>query len=242
MKKKKGEKVDNSCAALKAQLRRAYLPPDARVLDLFAGHGEMYRRAYAGNVSNYYGVDKQIAHDAALCAMGDNIKYVCQNDITKYNVFDLDAYGIPWDLFFLIIKRLKMGEYTFFLTDGLPVQLDKSRGYLLSKIIRATERFARRFTVRGSDRAIDLATLAGSAQEAANLPEGMSPGLGEHVLNITDVFTFPSGCHVAEVEIDPETGAIDLLRYAAVDDYGRLINPMLTEGQVLALASRAPTG
>ena len=89
-----------------------------------------------------------------------------------------------------------------------------------------------RFTVRGSDRAVDLATLAGSAQEAANLPEGMSRGLGEHVLNITDVFTFPSGCHVAEVEIDPETGAIDLLRYTAVDDYGRLINPMLTEGQV----------
>ena len=89
-----------------------------------------------------------------------------------------------------------------------------------------------RFTVRGSDRAVDLATLAGSAQEAANLPEGMSRGLGEHVLNITDVFTFPSGCHVAEVEIDSETGAIDLLRYTAVDDYGRLINPMLTEGRV----------
>ncbi|TAJ41900.1 MAG: xanthine dehydrogenase family protein molybdopterin-binding subunit [Reyranella sp.] len=93
-----------------------------------------------------------------------------------------------------------------------------------------------RFTVRGSDRSIDLAALAGSAQDAANLPEGMAPevgkGLGEHVLNITDVFTFPSGCHVAEVEIDPETGACELLRYTAVDDYGRLINPMLTEGQV----------
>jgi len=53
-----------------------------------------------------------------------------------------------------------------------------------------------------------------------------------HVLNVTDVFTFPNGCHVAEVEIDPETGATDLLSYIAVDDYGRLINPMLTEGQV----------
>ncbi len=62
-----------------------------------------------------------------------------------------------------------------------------------------------RFTVRGSDRAIDLATLARSAGDPANLPDGMAPGtgLGEHVLNITDVFTFPSGCHVAEVEIDP---------------------------------------
>ncbi|TAJ83882.1 xanthine dehydrogenase family protein molybdopterin-binding subunit [Reyranella sp.] len=91
-----------------------------------------------------------------------------------------------------------------------------------------------RFTVRGSDRAIDLATLAQSAGDPANLPDGMAPGtgLGEHVLNITDVFTFPSGCHVAEVEIDPETGAIRLVDYTAIDDYGRLINPMLTEGQV----------
>jgi aerobic carbon-monoxide dehydrogenase large subunit len=92
-----------------------------------------------------------------------------------------------------------------------------------------------RFTVRGSDRGIGLATLAQSAADPANLPDGMAPatgGLGEHVLNITDVFTFPSGCHVAEVEIDPETGAAALLRYTAIDDYGRLINPMLTEGQV----------
>ncbi len=51
-------------------------------------------------------------------------------------------------------------------------------------------------------------------------------------MNMTDVFTFPSGCHVAEVEVDPETGAIALVRYTAVDDYGRLINPLLTEGQV----------
>ncbi len=66
----------------------------------------------------------------------------------------------------------------------------------------------------------------------ANLPDGMTRGLAVHVMNMTDVFTFPSGCHVAEVEIDPETGAAELVRYTAVDDYGRLINPLLTEGQV----------
>lgn len=92
-----------------------------------------------------------------------------------------------------------------------------------------------RFEVKGSDRSVDLAALAGSAKDAANLPDGMTPeaaGLGEQVLNIADLFTFPSGCHVAEVEVDPETGATALVRYTAVDDYGRLINPMLTEGQV----------
>jgi carbon-monoxide dehydrogenase large subunit len=52
-------------------------------------------------------------------------------------------------------------------------------------------------------------------------------------MSITDVFTFPSGCHVAEVEIDPDTGTTELVRYTAVDDYGRLINPLLTEGQVV---------
>ena len=93
-----------------------------------------------------------------------------------------------------------------------------------------------RFTVRNTDRAIDLLALAKSATDPANLPpnwpDGMTPGLGGHAMNISDVFTFPSGCHVAEVEIDPETGHTALLRYTVVDDYGRLINPMVTVGQV----------
>jgi aerobic carbon-monoxide dehydrogenase large subunit len=88
------------------------------------------------------------------------------------------------------------------------------------------------FSVKGGDRAITLQALARSADDPANLPEGMTRGLSVHVLNMTDAFTFPSGCHVAEVEIDPETGVVELVRYTAVDDYGTLINPMLTEGQV----------
>jgi carbon-monoxide dehydrogenase large subunit len=89
-----------------------------------------------------------------------------------------------------------------------------------------------RFTVRDTDRSIELFAVAESARDSRNLPDGLEPGLGEHVTNVSDVFTFPSGCHVAEVEVDPETGETTLLRYTAVDDYGRLINPMLTEGQV----------
>ena len=89
-----------------------------------------------------------------------------------------------------------------------------------------------RFAVQGSDRSVALPALARSAEDPANLPDGMTKGLGVHVMNMTDVFTFPSGCHVAEVEVDPETGAVALVRYTAVDDYGRLINPLLTEGQV----------
>jgi aerobic carbon-monoxide dehydrogenase large subunit len=78
------------------------------------------------------------------------------------------------------------------------------------------------FSVSGSERRIDLLSVA---------RESGSP-FGTHVMNMTDVFTFPSGCHVAEIEIDPETGAAVLERYTVVDDYGRLINPLLTVGQV----------
>jgi carbon-monoxide dehydrogenase large subunit len=90
-----------------------------------------------------------------------------------------------------------------------------------------------RFAVRGgTDRAIDLLAVARAARDPANLPDGMSPDLDTYVWNLLDVITFPNGCHIAEVEIDPDTGAVTLERYTAVDDFGTLINPMLTIGQV----------
>ncbi len=90
-----------------------------------------------------------------------------------------------------------------------------------------------RFAVTGEpDRAIDLPSLARAARDPANVPEGMEPGLDTYVWNLLDLITFPNGCHIAEVEIDADTGAITLERYTAVDDFGTLINPMLTIGQV----------
>ncbi|HEV2098543.1 MAG TPA: xanthine dehydrogenase family protein molybdopterin-binding subunit [Stellaceae bacterium] len=91
---------------------------------------------------------------------------------------------------------------------------------------------AGRFAVGGGERGIDLLALAEAARDPANLPDGMTPGLDADAYNDSDVFTFPNGCHVAEVEIDLETGQVTLERYAAIDDYGHLINPMLTVGQV----------
>jgi aerobic carbon-monoxide dehydrogenase large subunit len=91
---------------------------------------------------------------------------------------------------------------------------------------------AGRFTVGGSERSIDLLALAEAARDPTNLPDGMTPGLDADAYNDSDIFTFPNGCHAAEIEIDPETGAVTLERYLAIDDYGRLINPMLTMGQV----------
>ena len=81
-------------------------------------------------------------------------------------------------------------------------------------------------------RAVDLLSVARAALDPAQLPPGMEPGLDCHFDDPADLFTFPNGCHVAEVEIDPETGQVTLERYVGVDDFGTLINPMLTLGQV----------
>lgn len=89
-----------------------------------------------------------------------------------------------------------------------------------------------RFMAGDGARGVDLLDLAVAARDPANLPDGMAPGLDVDAHNDCDLFTFPNGCHAAEVEIDPETGAATLERYVAIDDYGRLINPLLTAGQV----------
>ncbi|MGH7121730.1 MAG: xanthine dehydrogenase family protein molybdopterin-binding subunit [Acetobacteraceae bacterium] len=71
-----------------------------------------------------------------------------------------------------------------------------------------------------------------AAGKRGELPREMDADLDSAACNRCDLFTFPGGCHVAEVEIDPETGELRLTRYSATDDFGRLINPLITIGQV----------
>jgi carbon-monoxide dehydrogenase large subunit len=89
-----------------------------------------------------------------------------------------------------------------------------------------------RFALPKGERFIALPEIARAAEDAASLPEGMTPGLAAAGHNTSDLVTFPNGCQAAEVEIDPDTGHARLMRYVAVDDYGRLVNPRLTQGQV----------
>ncbi|MBW8269166.1 xanthine dehydrogenase family protein molybdopterin-binding subunit [Caldovatus aquaticus] len=91
---------------------------------------------------------------------------------------------------------------------------------------------AGRFVVPGSGREVALRALARAAADPAGLPDGLAPGLAAEAMHRSDRVTFPNGCHAAEVEVDPETGVVTLLRYLAVDDYGRLVNPLLVRGQV----------
>jgi carbon-monoxide dehydrogenase large subunit len=86
--------------------------------------------------------------------------------------------------------------------------------------------------VAGTDKKMPFALVALAAYTGHNLPEGMEPGLKEGAFYDPTNFTFPAGAYVCEVEVDPDTGKTEILRFVAADDFGQLINPMIVEGQV----------
>jgi carbon-monoxide dehydrogenase large subunit len=90
-----------------------------------------------------------------------------------------------------------------------------------------------RFFIAGTDRGMGIHDVAKAAFQLDKLPRDMEPGLYETATYRSRSGNFPNGCHVCEVEIDPETGATEVVRYSVVDDVGTVINPMLVKGQVM---------
>ncbi len=88
------------------------------------------------------------------------------------------------------------------------------------------------FAIAGTDRSVSIEAVARAAFNPAQLPAELEPGFAESGHFTPPAPTFPNGCHVCEVEIDPATGHIDIVRYLVVDDFGTVINPLLLRGQV----------
>jgi carbon-monoxide dehydrogenase large subunit len=88
------------------------------------------------------------------------------------------------------------------------------------------------FTVAGTDRAVALAEVAKAAFRANNLPPGLEGGFFETGTFAPTDFTYPNGSHVCEVEIDPDTGAMEIVNYVVVDDVGTVVNPLGLHGQI----------
>ena len=90
-----------------------------------------------------------------------------------------------------------------------------------------------RFAIAGTDRGVGWKEIARAAYGMAPLPAGIEPGLIEHSTFSPVQETFPNGTHVCEVEVDPDTGSIELLNYVVIDDVGNEINPLMVHGQVV---------
>ncbi len=90
-----------------------------------------------------------------------------------------------------------------------------------------------KFTVAGTDKSVPFGGVAFSAYVPHNYPlDKLEPGLNETAFYDPGNFTYPAGTHIAEVEVDPETGVVQIVNFSAVDDFGNIINPMIVEGQV----------
>jgi aerobic carbon-monoxide dehydrogenase large subunit len=90
-----------------------------------------------------------------------------------------------------------------------------------------------RFVIVGTDRAITIMELAKKLRSGVNLPDDAPRSLDiDHVSDGPSASTYPNGCHVAEVEVDPETGVAEVVKYTCVNDFGTVINPLIVAGQL----------
>jgi carbon-monoxide dehydrogenase large subunit len=90
-----------------------------------------------------------------------------------------------------------------------------------------------RFVIVGTDRAISIMDLAQKLRNGENLPAEAPKSLDvDHVSDGPSASTFPNGCHIAEVEVDPDTGVVEIVKYSCVNDFGTVVNPMIVAGQL----------
>ncbi len=175
-----------------------------------------------------------------------------QGHETAYAQVLNDRLGIPFEKIRIVqgdTSRLKWGGGTggsrsltaegMAIRDASDIVVERGKHYASQELETAVvdiefTRETGEFRVIGTDRSVGLLELAAKARTMTP-PAGAEPGLpgldAEAMANI-DAWTFPNGCHVAEIEIDPDTGVTEIVNYVAVDDFGVVLNPMLVAGQV----------
>ena len=176
-----------------------------------APHGQGHETSWAMIVADQLGIspdDVDVLHsDTAIAPYG------------------LDTYGSR--------SAAVGGTAVYLATERVIDKARKIAAHQLEAAEEDLEYAAGSFSVKGSpDRAMPLAAVAFEAFTAHNLPDGLEPNLEASSHFDPTNFTFPFGTHLAVVEIDTETGGIELVRYIAVDDCGNQINPLIIEGQV----------
>ncbi|HWN69131.1 MAG TPA: xanthine dehydrogenase family protein molybdopterin-binding subunit [Haliangium sp.] len=174
-------------------------------------HGQGHETAFAQIVSDYLGVPLEqidVVHgDSAKSAFG----------MGTYGSRSLAVGGSA------IVKAL----------DKVAAKAKKIAAHLLEASPDDIELAGGAFTVAGTDRKKTLGEIALAAYIPHNYPiEEVEPGLDETAFYDPKNFTFPAGCHIVEVEIDPETGVVEVARVTVADDIGRVINPMIVDGQI----------
>jgi carbon-monoxide dehydrogenase large subunit len=174
-------------------------------------HGQGHETTFAQIVSEYLGVpleQVEVVHgDSAKSAFG----------MGTYGSRSLAVGGSA------IVKAL----------DKVTAKAKKIAAHLLEASPSDIELAGGAFQVAGTDRKKTLGEVALAAYIPHNYPiEELEPGLDETAFYDPKNFTYPAGCHIVEVEIDPETGVVQVVNVTVADDIGRVINPMIVDGQI----------
>ena len=172
-----------------------------------------------------------------------------QGHATAYAQVLVDRLGVPFEKIQMVegdTRALKQGGGTggsrSLTAEGLAIRkasdvvVDRGKHYASQEFETAVAdiEFSREdgeFKVTGTDRKISLLELAAKSKTMTP-PGNQEPGMDAEAIADIPQWTFPNGCHIAEVEVDPDTGVVTIERYTAVDDFGVVVNPMLVAGQV----------
>lgn len=171
--------------------------------------GQGHETSFAQLVSEWLGVP----HDSVVLVQGDTARVSVGGGSHSGRALRLGSI-------------VMLGASNEIIAKGL-----KIASHVLEAAVTDLEFAAGRFTVKGTDRSIGIFQIAAAAAQRNDLPDDLRrlDGIGDETVKRA---AFPYGCHVCEVEVDPDTGVVQIVRYAAVDDVGRAVNPMIVHGQV----------
>ncbi len=181
--------------------------------------------AYSGTAPHGQGLDTSFAQIVADRVGASFDAVDVQHGDTGTGPFGLGTYGS---------RSLAVGGESLALSAIKVAEKAKQiAAHLLEAAPEDIELADGSYSVKGSpDKGMTLAEIAGAAYIPENLPEGMEPGLEETTFYDPSNFVFPFGAHACIVDVDAETGKVEVVRYVCVDDCGPAINPMLIEGQI----------
>ena len=152
----------------------------------------------------------------------------------QVRIVEGDSFETPGTGFASVASRsMALASGAISLTADAVVEKGKKlAGHVLEAAEADIEYAEGMFSVAGTDRNVSIFDLAEKAKAMGALPEGVPDSLDSEEDFVSPEQTYPNGCHICEVEIEPETGVIDVLNYIAVDDCGTVVNPMIVHGQV----------
>ena len=155
-------------------------------------------------------------------------------DFDNIDVIHGDTGKIPFGLGTYGSRSLAVGGMALMAAlEKIKTKSRKIAAHLLEASQEDIEFVDGQLRVVGTDRAVAFAEIAMAAYVPHNYPlDVLEPGLEETAFYDPKNFTFPGGCHICEVEVDPDTGVVEVVKFVAADDFGRIINPMIVEGQV----------